>query len=531
MDIKEVSGFLSEITLGDKENLGSLRHLAFVIGENEYNMTKNALKGQVVAQLSEYYCAPDRFASLWNSLSDAERKIISLHIWSTGYEPAYFADQVAEEFGVAKKKDNPYYSYMWNGLNRFRGLYAKQRTALWLLFPRSGGNRLFYDELHGAVGEMKREYAKVTDKVSFSTREHRVTDFASIVRFSNTNKMTATKNGLLSKPSALKLRAFCGYEEFASELCLKPEDIRTVQGLLVTHPLVVLCYFSGLLAITEGKFQPGGQAISLLNQPYERLVKKLFHIYTNSRDFDEISMISEKLRTKRGYHPFEARQNLVEELKHCPIGTPVYTRAFEQHLFISNKQFARKEDRLVAYDWDTYNRHDVGWESYEHLLIHIILTFYGALGLIDIAWRDDAADRSDTGKRTPIAFRINPLGAYVLGLSNLYAAPEAPKTRTKGGVTVLPDYTIVVPESSDRLKHELSFENLFTKVSATEQAAIYKLDFKTVVRALDSGTSVNALCKILSASDKPIPKNVARALSDWEKQVGRIKLRQVTILE
>jgi hypothetical protein len=35
----------------------------------------------------------------------------------------------------------------------------------------------------------------------------------------------------------------------------------------------------------------------------------------------------------------------------------------------------------------------------------------------------------------------------------------------------------------------------------------------------------------LIASDKPLPENIARALSDWGKQAGRIRLRQVTILE
>ena len=96
---------------------------------------------------------------------------------------------------------------------------------------------------------------------------------------------------------------------------------------------------------------------------------------------------------------------------------------------------------------------------------------------------------------------------------------------------VLPDYTIIVPDSSNRLTHELYFEKLFTKVSTTDEASIFKLDFETAVRAIGNGTSVADLRKYLSASDKPMPKNVASALDDWEKQAGRIRLRQVTILE
>jgi hypothetical protein len=99
--------------------------------------------------------------------------------------------------------------------------------------------------------------------------------------------------------------------------------------------------------------------------------------------------------------------------------------------------------------------------------------------MIDIAWGENEAVYADRGRRVPLAFRLNPLGAYGLGLSELYVAPVAPETKSKGGFTVLPDYTIVVPDSTDR----------------------------------------------------PMPKNVVRALDDWEKQAGRIRLRQITILE
>jgi hypothetical protein len=150
---------------------------------------------------------------------------------------------------------------------------------------------------------------------------------------------------------------------------------------------------------------------------------------------------------------------------------------------------------------------------------------------MDIAWGENPGNYEDKGRRIPIAFRINPLGAYALGLSDLYVAPVAPKMQTKGGFTVLPDYTVVVPESLDRLKHEIYFEKLFTKVSATDEATIYKLDFETVVRAIDSGVSVADLREYLFASDRLMPENVVRALDDWEKQAGRIRLRQVTILE
>jgi hypothetical protein len=260
------------------------------------------------------------------------------------------------------------------------------------------------------------------------------------------------------------------------------------------------------------------------------LVKKLFEAYLKSKSFDEISIIR-GIKSQRGHNPAEARQNLAAELKYCPVGQTVSTKEFERYLRIAKKTFARKDERYIIETGNNYYDYGVEWEQYEHPLIEIILSFFGALGIIDIVWGEDTDVYAGSGRRAPAAFRINRLGAYVLGLSGSYSAPDEPKAKIEGGFTVLPDYTIIIPDSLNRLKHEFYFEKLFTKVSATDEASIYKLDFETAVRAIDSGASVADLRKYLSASDKPVPENVVSALADWEKQARRIRLRQVTILE
>ncbi|MDR1205329.1 MAG: helicase-associated domain-containing protein [Peptococcaceae bacterium] len=521
---------LDDLNLGDKGRPGTLKHLAFVIGENVYNAAKGAAKDRVVSMLDGYYRAPGRFEKLWNGLNAAERRIAALHVWGEGSEPTDCADDVAREFGLTEKPKERYYFYARNGLDRFKEKYAGNRSALWLLFPESYGNWLFDEELRGAVGEMKRVYSKVPDTLVFSTRENRMGDFANILRFCNSNRLTVTKNGMLSKPSAMKLRDFCGYEEFAADIEAQPKDMRTTESLLVTYPLAVLCVLSGLLAVAEGECVPGGKALSLIDLSPERFVKKLFEAYLKSKSYDEITTMRGIL-PKRGHDPSDARQSIADELKYCPPGQAVYTKELERHLRIAEKNFARKEARYVTEHGISYSNFGVEWEYYEHPLIYTILSFFGALGIIDIAWGENPGVYADRGRRLPIAFRINPLGAYVLGLSGSYTAPAKPKAIVKGGFTVLPDYTVVVPESSNRFRHELYFDKLFTRVSATDEASIYRLDFETAVRAVDSGAGVADLRGYLSASDKPVPDNVVRALDDWEKQAGRIRLRQVTILE
>ncbi|MDR1194454.1 MAG: helicase-associated domain-containing protein [Peptococcaceae bacterium] len=541
MTAEQITEFLGQLVVGEKKAPGSLRHLAYLAGGSVYESTMTAPRARLLAVLTEYYLAPRRFGEIWGALSNAERAIAALHIWGDGSEPTDCADGVAAKFGLSEKGKSNIYIYPRNGLDRFKIMYADNNSKLWLLFPLSYGNRLFAGELRRLVGEMRRDYEPVSDKLLFFSRESRTNDFASIIRFCNANKVTVTKSGILSKSAALRLRACCGYEEYA--LSGRPEDARATDSLLVTFPLSVLCTIGGLLTVTEGLCEPGSKSRSLINLPYEQLVRQLFEVYLKSKTFDEISIIP-GIKAKRGHHPFEARQNLVRELRYCPPGQAVYTKDFERYLRIANKTFARRGERYVVEAGSNYYNYPVEWEEYERPLISVILSFFCALGIIDVAWgNNNPGFRGEREPRTPVAFRVNQLGAYALGLSAAYAGPPSPpgpdgtgdpagaKGKAPGGFTVLSDYNVVIPTGPDRERQEMYFEPLLTKLSSTDEAAIYRLDVETIIRVLDLGGSVADLRRYLLASDKPLPENVLRALDDWEKQAGRVKLRQVTILE
>ncbi len=126
----------------------------------------------------------------------------------------------------------------------------------------------------------------------------------------------------------------------------------------------------------------------MLNLPHEQLIKKLFDAYLKSKSFDEIS-IMKGIKSKRGHNPAMARQNLANELRNCPLGRTVYTYELERHLTIVARAFARKDARYVVDTGNDYYGYGTEWENYEHPLIFIILSFFGALGMIDIAWGED----------------------------------------------------------------------------------------------------------------------------------------------
>jgi hypothetical protein len=524
-----VEQFFSDIPMGSKNKPNSLLFLAYSI-RDEYPTNIYVSKLELMKFLTTYYCAPSRFEQLWNRLSEAEREMASLHFWSNGSVPEKYVEQIAEKFNLTPTEENypRDYSNSGNALYSFEHKYAKKDSALWLLFP-TNSCAFFRQDFFDLVGEMPRTYSIVQDIPTLLSRENRAEDFRSIFRFCNSFKVAATKTGVPNKTWALKLIEYCGYEDLADQPMPKLEDIRFTKQLLVTHRLAVLSRIGDLLTVRDGRCLPASTSTSLLNLPHARLVKHLFDAYLNSASFDELSIMP-NLKSQSRRFPYLARQIIAKELRHCPAGQPVYTSELDVNLRLTNPTFARLNYDDVSAT-DEYVR-NARWTEFERPLIDVILSFFGALGLVDICWKDPPIRFSDYSQlRFAESFRVNALGRYALGLSDSYGAETVAEIKTDVGFTVLPDFTVFVPEGTSRIKHELFFENLLTKVSASKQAVIYKIDFETIVRLIRSDVPISKLRDYLSTADKPLPENIRRAFDDWERQSCRIRLRKITVLE
>jgi hypothetical protein len=520
-----VEDFLERLVVGEKNKMGSLRHLAYIAG---YSELKYAAKPQLISVLHGYYNTPGRFQEIWKSLKEYECAIIAIHVWSGGQAPGVYAEELAENAGLAAAVDVRVRAYYIadTAFTRFRR-YIQTDSMFWLLFSDEYGRSSPYaDELVNAVGAMPRNYSSVPEDGVFVSRENRTGDFAAMVKWCNTNKASVTANGLLSKSPAIKIWKQCGYAEISYDSGTPVENVRTLQKLCVTFPLYVLSVIGGLLVVTENIACPGAKAPRLLNQQDNELIRRLYESYLSSQKWDEISVM-QGIKAKRGHKPNEARVNLAEELKLCPVGRAASVEQFEKYLRFSNADWARKDSRYVVNaGGGNYYSYDAEWDNYEKPLLRLILTFFGALGMLDICY-----GCGESGVVAPVYFKITPLGAWVLGLTPEYNPTVKREQKIKGGFTVLPDYSVIVPESMSRLEHEMFFERLLTKVSATEQSTIYRLDFESCARAIDMDIGIDRLQSYLSASEKPLPDNVVRALDDWRQQSRRINLRRVTVIE
>jgi hypothetical protein len=509
---------LSELTI-DGHSDGGLKELHKLA---ELPKLNNSNKENLCLALTEYYCAPERITSLWQRMTDAGRDLLRLFIWCKG-DPDYDDTQeVCKKYDVTLTRQ-----YSWPLRDNNDKSLKKKDPAFALLYWERKLPPVFFDALRPIVGEMEYAFTpyKITQYDKLIERENRLRDFAQLVRYCNSNKTAVTQNALPNKSTALGILGFCGYEDVTEVFSGKPSDIRVATQLRITLPLFLLSVSGGLLNVGSEGLSATRRAVTLVTKEPHELAVYLFNAFLTDQKLKEINLMT-GLKSKRGIKFDDARRIVADELKRYPTGVFVPLSDFEKYIRRTNKHFARPDN---GYVWS--GNYAVEWDNYEHKLLNLFFATFCALGMLDLAWIKEQHRFSEGDNSTVVAFRITKLGEYVLGMTDSYTPLKAKEDELKGGFTVLPDYSIMLPESKDRIKHEMYFERFLTKISDDPQMAVYKLDFESAVRALSHEISIDSIGKYLQASEKPLPDNVIRALNDWEKQADRIKIRQVTLLE
>lgn len=138
------------------------------------------------------------------------------------------------------------------------------------------------------------------------------------------------------------------------------------------------------------------------------------------------------------------------------------------------------------------------------------------LGLVDFGY--DAA-------RRPIAIRLSPFGARVLGAS---AAPDAKKA---GHLVVNPDFEVVVfpGEGGDfDLLHDL---DRFAERLKRDALVHYRVTPESVRRGLEAGLSPARMVASLRVHSRvDLPQNVVFSIRSWSEGAGTVRLREGTLV-
>jgi hypothetical protein len=511
----------------------------------ELSGTGNA---KIIRDLARFYASEENILRIWNRLTDIEKDVLGYIVRNDGVESVQTTSLYVAQYQL---KVNSRYG---NILTRSDNFYLRTLSILLLNFPKTEAPLLFpetrnmpgfiVDVLESVVPRLHMEFTPYipagTEKII--NRENRLNDFKTLVQFSASEQLKVKEKTIdITKAKMAKLSekthiedVFDEYGEFGTAKST-PDN----RGFKVAFPMLVLSFNSGLLGVGPNRIAfPQPAAAKILSLPGHQLAMQLYKDYMENSRIQEdeyLPGISFNFRPQ-SYGFIDVRAYVAELVKKCPSNTWISYANFERYARI---KAGNKIRNLVGGTmYRTYESRYGGdlilWEEFESPLIQLILSFLGAMGILNIAYTENVLrkeDRRDTYVGIA-AFQITKLGEWILGKVESYDAPKAIQApESEIGLVVLPDYSVIFSGLMCRIEHEPYFSLFLTKVSNDENASVYHLDFPSIIRAHNKGIHPEALMnRLIEVGGKALPDNVARSLTDWQNKVGRIKIQQFTVL-
>lgn len=263
-----------------------------------------------------------------------------------------------------------------------------------------------------------------------------------------------------------------------------------------------------------------------LNEPSEKTLQTLWKQWLKTTFLDELrrvdSIKGQTGKAKRSLTAVAGRRSMiVNALKDCPVNRWVELPAFLRYMVAAGYEFEVSRNAeslsLEGYGSIYYNT----WMLLEARYILCFLVEYVAtLGLIDVAYlhpdegifilpTDDYHETTLSRYDGLAYFRLTPLGAYLLGISDRYQ-PAAPTP--KQILRVLPNLEVVALGELTRADR-LLLNSFLESVSDV----VWKLDQAKVLDAIAQGRTVKELQDWLAASSgEPLPQPATQFLADLQ---------------
>jgi hypothetical protein len=301
-----------------------------------------------------------------------------------------------------------------------------------------------------------------------------------------------------------------------------------------------------LLLQAAGLAQPAGTRLQLtaagrkaMSKPAHEVVRQVWQKWQKTTlldEFNRVNVIKGQQAKGRGLTAVAPRrQEISEVLEECPAGKWITVEELFRLLKVLAHDFRVTHDPWKLYIGELqYGSlgHDAAfvWESLQGRYTLAFLFEYAAtLGLLDVAYispehaRNDFREHWGTDDLSCLSrydglmyFRINPLGAWCLGLADGYEPPAAAVDRV---LKVLPNLDLVAagrqPAAADVL-----FLERFTERSSE---SVWRLSKEKILAAVEHGLTVAELKEFLAARvEGSLPQTAEVFLDDLEKKAGEL---------
>ena len=285
-----------------------------------------------------------------------------------------------------------------------------------------------------------------------------------------------------------------------------------------------------------------------LGAPAAPALRRLWQRWIRSTLLDEFSRIDDikgqhRGKGRRAMTAASGRRPVIAEaLARCPVGRWVRFDEFSRFMRASSFDFGITRDPWLLYLAEAHygslgyaGSHD--WDILQgRYLLCFLFEYVATLGVIDIAFihpdgaRTDFAGLWGADEMAWLSrydglqyFRLNPLGAYCLGLAAQYEPSTPPR---RASLSVFPDRRLCAntPLSPDERLAVETWANV-------ESDGVWRLDRDRILAAVESGHDADDLRRFLAArDDQPLPETVEGFLRDAERGARALRTQGMALL-
>ncbi len=297
---------------------------------------------------------------------------------------------------------------------------------------------------------------------------------------------------------------------------------------------------AGLAEMAGGALRLTLAGVKALAQPPQDVVRTAWKKWRTNKILDEFSRVEAvKGQGKAGLSALaERRKAVLDGLAACPPNAWFAVDDFFRFLRATDRDFTLSHYPGSLYIGDQYygSLDHVGGDEWRMLQGRYILAAFfeyaATLGLLDVAYLPPERARTDDYEGGSISdysylsrydglqyVRINPLGAWCLGLAESYE-PQA--LAVAEILQVLPNLDVVVRQpplvAADRM--------LLGRFAEQQSEAVWHLAVDKVLPVLEEGGSLDELQEFLAArSAAPLPQTVRVFLDDLRGRAGQLRDR------
>lgn len=328
----------------------------------------------------------------------------------------------------------------------------------------------------------------------------------------------------------------------------KPKQDQWDQGIgpIKAFAWPLLLQAAGLVQRNGSKLALNTAGLKALSSPPAGVLRTLWRKWLKSSLLDEFSRIDvikgQKAKGRVMSAVAPRRAAVDDTLAHCPVGAWIDVDEFSRFMLAADNGFEVTHDpwKLYIADPQYGSLGYDGFHNWEILQLRYLLCFlfeYAApLGIIDVAYIEPDEARDDYGNLWGtddlqflsrydglIYFRLTPLGAYCLGLSEDYvAAPIQSSVR----LSVLPGLQVNI------MGGELAAEESLTLDTwAVQMGEGWRLDRQNALAAIEKGHDVAELREFLQTrDDQPLPETVEAFIKTCQKHGTALKIAGTALL-